>query len=169
MEIVVLDGLPGGFRVRGDIDLESVADLEAAIQSRPDGVVVLDLRDVTFIDSMGLRLLIRVAARPDVSPSLVVKNPSRQVLHLLNIAVPGGVRGMEIAFDGAGPGTVHALTGAVEHALRLRRDLERNSRRSRRNLERAARLVESSRSAQRSAGVLLLDRAGPIASRGQGT
>jgi anti-anti-sigma factor len=44
--------------VRGEVDLATVEKLEAALR-RLSGPVVLDLSKVSFIDSMGLTLLLR--------------------------------------------------------------------------------------------------------------
>jgi len=50
--------------VRGEVDLATAADLESvvggALQEAPDGVV-LDLAQLTFIDSSGLRVLVALA------------------------------------------------------------------------------------------------------------
>ena len=47
----------------GDIDLSTVEDVESGLRSAIDGgtgVMVLDLREVSFLDSSGLRLLLRL-------------------------------------------------------------------------------------------------------------
>jgi anti-anti-sigma factor len=54
--------------VRGEIDLATVAALEAdlaRLESRP---IVLDLSGVSFIDSTGLTLLVRTAGRVTIGP-----------------------------------------------------------------------------------------------------
>ena len=45
---------------RGDLDLSTVAELRSAIRERPDDcdVLVLDLRDLTFFDTSGMRLVV---------------------------------------------------------------------------------------------------------------
>lgn len=46
------------YRVTGDIDLATAPDLEAALDTTGVEVVVLDLTEVGFIDSTGLRSII---------------------------------------------------------------------------------------------------------------
>jgi anti-sigma B factor antagonist len=45
---------------RGELDLLSVVDVRAALAARPDPceLVVLDLRDLTFFDTSGIRLVV---------------------------------------------------------------------------------------------------------------
>ena len=45
---------------RGDLDLFTAGDVQAALRARPEGcdVVVLDLSGVTFLDTSGMRLTI---------------------------------------------------------------------------------------------------------------
>jgi anti-anti-sigma factor len=56
-------GLNRVFLVSGELDL-SAADFERAVESCIDGrgVVVLDLADVMFVDSTGLRSILRLAS-----------------------------------------------------------------------------------------------------------
>ena len=47
----------------GDIDLSTVEDVESGLRSAIDGgsgAIVLDLRQVSFLDSSGLRLILRL-------------------------------------------------------------------------------------------------------------
>lgn len=46
------------YRVGGDIDLATAPDLEATLSTADAEVVVLDLADVGFIDSTGLRSIV---------------------------------------------------------------------------------------------------------------
>jgi anti-sigma B factor antagonist len=66
MEVRVPDATPGMMpyvvEVEGDIDLDTVDELEApVIRAIQDGrrPVILDLSDCTFMDSTGIRLLLR--------------------------------------------------------------------------------------------------------------
>ena len=51
--------------IRGELDLATAPDLEAAIKSRLDDGqdVVVDLRELEFMDSTGLRVLVAAHAR----------------------------------------------------------------------------------------------------------
>ncbi|WP_203718992.1 STAS domain-containing protein [Asanoa siamensis] len=79
--------------VRGDVDLDSHLEVEhaiiAAIETGADPVVV-DLSEVPFLDSSGVRALLQartVALRQEVR--LVVRDPQpivAQVLRLTNVA-----------------------------------------------------------------------------------
>ena len=56
---------PYGFRaaLSGEIDLSTVEDVESGLRSAIDGgsgAIVLDLREVSFLDSSGLRLMLRL-------------------------------------------------------------------------------------------------------------
>ena len=48
---------------RGEIDLATVTALEAELAKRESRPIILDLSEVSFIDSTGLTLLIRTAGR----------------------------------------------------------------------------------------------------------
>jgi anti-anti-sigma factor len=50
---------PGRVTASGELDIETAPQLRAAIDGAPE--LTLDLRDVTFIDSTGLSLLIELA------------------------------------------------------------------------------------------------------------
>jgi anti-anti-sigma factor len=73
----------------GDIDLAAVGDLETGLDTASAGdvdVLVLDMSEVTFIDSSGLRVLF--AANDQfraVARSLEIRRPSAAVMRLLEI------------------------------------------------------------------------------------
>ena len=74
----------------GDIDLANTADIEHGVErvleANPVSTLVLDLADVDFMDSTGLRMLwdIRQKAQ-DVSAKLILRTPSDPVLRLLRL------------------------------------------------------------------------------------
>lgn len=53
--------------VRGEIDIQSAPQLDEALSNTAGDAVVLDLSDVTFIDSSGLRVLVMARTRIDSS------------------------------------------------------------------------------------------------------
>jgi anti-anti-sigma factor len=59
----------------GEIDLATIGALEAEVQAAlaEDGALVLDLREVTFIDSAGLRLVLETSRK--AAPFSVVRGP----------------------------------------------------------------------------------------------
>ena len=85
---LTVDNEPGGvIVVHGDIDVAGGPILEAAIRSREiHGPVVIDLDDVYFIDSSGLRSLLGASRRArDVGATVVLRNVGAEVLRLLQI------------------------------------------------------------------------------------
>ena len=75
--------------VRGELDAYSAPTLDAAFdQALADGAqhLVLDLADVGFIDSSGLRSMIRVRKQVGDTPeALRIRNPQPATVRLLDI------------------------------------------------------------------------------------
>jgi anti-sigma B factor antagonist len=89
-----LDRTAEGLSVHGEIDLASAEPFEErareAVMDTPESSVLIDLSRVTFMDSAGIRALIRVMELR-CGKSLIVQ-PSRQVFRLLQlVAMTGGV------------------------------------------------------------------------------
>lgn len=82
---VEIDAVDSLIRVSGEIDLaaaEAVRDsVERAGSTDSGRAVVLDLAGVTFLDSTGLRELVRPAVRREV----VLRRPSAPVRKLLDL------------------------------------------------------------------------------------
>ena len=76
-------------RVSGEVDLGSAGALRAAVEdllARPGGLTVLDLSEVTFLDSAGLKVLDDMqqqAGEADGTVALVCPEP--RILRLLEI------------------------------------------------------------------------------------
>ena len=64
-----------------------------------DDPVVLDFSGVSFMDSSGLRALLRVGRLPTDCGPVVIKDPSPQVRRLLDISIPDGAPGLRGAVD----------------------------------------------------------------------
>ena len=80
----------------GELDLATSELLREAVDvcCDRDGVrvVIVDLRDLTFVDSTGLRALWHARERAQsVGAELILRSPSAPVQHLLNITKLGGV------------------------------------------------------------------------------
>ncbi len=77
----------GAIVVHGDIDVAGGPILDAAIRAREnDGPVVIDLGDVFFIDSSGLRSLLNASRRAhDRKTTVVLREVGSEVLRLLEI------------------------------------------------------------------------------------
>lgn len=96
--------------VAGDVDLESADDLRAALEvvvpaPQPGHQTVVDLADVPFLDSSGVRVLLeaRTAALAG-GGALVVHNPSGMVARVLEVTGVAGILGLPTGpptgFDG---------------------------------------------------------------------
>ena len=103
LEIVTTQD-PYGLRLSGEIDMASAPALHQAIvvamtAGRP---ITLDMREVTFIDSSGLKVIVASASEAPPDVPLTLKDPSsvvRRVLelfgmeHVPQIRVVGGEGG----------------------------------------------------------------------------
>jgi anti-sigma B factor antagonist len=80
-------GVDGVIVVHGDIDVAGGPILEAAIREHEnDGPLVIDLADVFFIDSSGLRSLLGASRRAhDRNATVVLRDVGSEVLRLLEI------------------------------------------------------------------------------------
>src|SRR2546426_7283751 len=89
-------GAPRTFRLAGELDLLNAEEVEAKLEpdSKGQGDLVLDLTDLAFIDSGGIRALIRTAERLEGRGQLILRSPTRQVQVVLSLV--GGAR------DGSG-------------------------------------------------------------------
>jgi len=85
--LTVENGDGGVIVVHGDIDVAGGPILEVAIREREiDGPVVIDLGDVYFIDSSGLRSLLGASRRArDVGATVTLRRVGSEVLRLLEI------------------------------------------------------------------------------------
>jgi anti-anti-sigma factor len=86
-ELVHLDG-SALLMMRGEIDMASASLFRSAIEETMslDAPVVVDLENVTFMDSSGLHVLVLAAQRTDSASPLCVRNPSTQVRRLLRMS-----------------------------------------------------------------------------------
>ena len=77
----------------GEIDLSTVAELEARLKGSLDGgvpLLVLDLREVTFLDSSGLRLLLRLDERQKgIGGRMVLVQGGRRVARVFELTGAG--------------------------------------------------------------------------------
>ena len=90
---VVPDG-HGRFRVTGEIDISVSDDLVELVSPATQdggGDVVLDLSEVRFIDSSGIRAVIQLAGQLDGPRMLVLASPQREVAKVLELV---GIRRM---------------------------------------------------------------------------
>lgn len=70
--------------LRGELDLETAAELEAQLSGDVDTVV--DLCALSFMDSTGVRVLVRAAQRAkEAGWRLEVRNPQTEVRRLIKL------------------------------------------------------------------------------------
>lgn len=91
-----------GWSVRGEIDAGTCPDLDAALADLPDvpdvpdGIFELDLAEVTFIDSSGLRVLTTLVQRMhNTSGTVVIRNPSRPVARIVELTGLSSMFGLD--------------------------------------------------------------------------
>jgi len=78
---------PTGWKVAGEIDAHTAPELATAMAQLPSGDVIVDLGDVSFMDSSGLRVLIDVAARArEAGGDLIIANPTPGITRLVEIS-----------------------------------------------------------------------------------
>jgi anti-anti-sigma factor len=97
--LTVEKGADGVIVVHGDIDVAGGPLLDAAVREGEDGgPVVIDLGDVFFIDSSGLRSLLGASRRArDRSTTVTLRHVGPEVLRLLEIT--GTVEHFAIEID----------------------------------------------------------------------
>jgi anti-anti-sigma factor len=73
-------------RLRGELDLASVPELAGVLQAMAGPKVVVDLSELTFIDSSGVSALVRTQQRLAAEDrSLVLARPSGSVSRVFDI------------------------------------------------------------------------------------
>ena len=146
LAIIPLRGRTSGFRIEGELDYLTAPALEAVLRSvSPPAPVVLDMAGIRFIDSRGLSLILRLSAGSGPGdPALIVRNPSPVVRRMVRILVPIGATGVQLQFDGSGPGAAHRFNLLLEDTRRLRRDCAWERRRAAANTALTRELRETS-------------------------
>ncbi len=87
-ELLQVTATATGFRLTGEIDSSSAPALTARLDPMPSAQrTELDMEDVEFIDSSGLRVIIDAHLRAEADGKhLVIVKPSKSVQRLLDIA-----------------------------------------------------------------------------------
>jgi len=76
-----------GWKLAGEIDAHTAPELATAMVQLPPGDVIVDLGDVSFMDSSGLRVLIDVAARArEAGGDLIIAHPTPGISRLVEIS-----------------------------------------------------------------------------------
>jgi anti-sigma B factor antagonist len=77
-----VDGPPHVVVLVGDLDVSNAPRLRAHLQTVTAGSVVLDLTDLTFMDSSGIAVLLEAAQR---GITITLRNPSEIVRTLVDV------------------------------------------------------------------------------------
>lgn len=99
-------GRDGRAALSGELDILTVPRLEEALATSTDGgALILEVADLTFIDSTGLRAIVRLAGRREALGPVILSRPTPHVLEVLQISgVMGATPNLEAAGDGSEPG-----------------------------------------------------------------
>jgi anti-anti-sigma factor len=86
----------GTLRLSGEFDMSSVETFRLAVETSadPDREVVLDLTELTFLDSSGIRAILTMAQEIGTN-GVVMRNPQpnvRRVIELIGIEGRSGIR-----------------------------------------------------------------------------
>jgi len=99
LQIVPAD-VTGTLRLIGELDIANVEATQSRLEEelRGNKSLSLDTSELAFIDSQGIRMLIVLGEQALAQGStIVVLNCSKPVRRALEIAVPHGIPGVEIA------------------------------------------------------------------------
>lgn len=85
---IVASDTPRRYRLVGELDASNADDLLGELQKEVEagGDLVLELSELSFVDSMGLRSFLRIAAALDSSGKLILEHPVRAVARTIHLA-----------------------------------------------------------------------------------
>jgi anti-anti-sigma factor len=84
LTLIPLEDGVAGFRLVGELDLSTAPTLTEALgELEADGSIVLDLQELTFIDSSGIHAIFTQAVARE--GQLVLTNPSAEIVRTLEI------------------------------------------------------------------------------------
>jgi anti-anti-sigma factor len=86
----------GTLRLSGEFDLSSVEAFRLAVETsaNPEREIILDLTDLTFLDSSGIRAILMMAQELGTN-GVLLRNPQpnvRRVIELIGIEGRSGIR-----------------------------------------------------------------------------
>lgn len=90
MSLNISAGTPACLTVTGEVDVSNADELRRAIDAQLDGLeggeLVVDLAEVSYIDSTGIGVLVGAAHRAsDAGARLVVARPQKNVARVLGL------------------------------------------------------------------------------------
>jgi anti-anti-sigma factor len=76
-----------GWQLSGELDAHTATALTQTMSVLPDGEVIVDLADVSFVDSSGLRVLLDATNRArGAGGDLVIASPQASIRRLIDIS-----------------------------------------------------------------------------------
>jgi anti-anti-sigma factor len=80
-------GEPRTYRLIGELDISNAETLAAAVErdAQEEGDISLDLSELIFMDSSGIRVLLRIIDRLDGRGELVLLSPTSSVRHVISV------------------------------------------------------------------------------------
>ena len=99
LQIFPSDEQPATLRLVGELDISSAGNAWNTLHNALSNGQPLrvDMSGLTFMDSSGLRVLLRVAeAATGKGTNVVLVRPSPQVQKLLDLTLPNGIPGVEV-------------------------------------------------------------------------
>jgi anti-anti-sigma factor len=98
---IVPTDAPGILRLVGELDASNVEGVQARLEQEfaDAGHLIVEMSEVTFSDSQGIRMLISLGERAGAQSSVIlILNCSQRLRRSVDVAVPGGIPGAEL-FD----------------------------------------------------------------------
>lgn len=89
---------PGTFALVGELDMLSAEAVVSNLKVAPeDRDLVLELSELRFMDSSGIRAILQVAGDRNNGSRVVLRNATPAVERVLDIALPGDIPGVLVA------------------------------------------------------------------------
>ena len=95
---IVPTDAPGILRLVGELDASNVEGVHARLEEEfaDAGHLIVEMSELTFSDSQGIRMLISLGERAGAEGSVIlILNCSQRLRRSLDVAVPGGIPGVE--------------------------------------------------------------------------
>jgi anti-anti-sigma factor len=98
---IAVEGDPPMIRLIGEVDMANAEEMRAFIEElRRDGSpLVVDLSELRFIDTRGIRALLHVAQAPGGAGPLVLKSPSPTFMKVMKIVGALEIHGVDIVIE----------------------------------------------------------------------
>lgn len=80
-------GQPRAYRLVGELDISNADSLAAVLDraAQEEGDITLDLSELSFIDSSGIRVLLRAMDQLNGKGKIVILSPTSSVRHVLSL------------------------------------------------------------------------------------